>query len=323
MSHPNVRYGAIDFGTNACRLLVAETEGSCPVLIDTYSKTLGFGRDLDQNAEGLISEEAIVRSLSALEECTRRLTFYDVHHVRCVATEACRKAKNASEFVRRAQEQTGLTLEIIPPEEEARLALSGCSDVVNGDFPYGILIDIGGGSTEIVFFESKTLKMIDMLSLPFGILKLRAPVCSWTQKKEIAGTIEKEIAAFAKKNGLIKQIQDKKVQTICASGTMVGLTMLTLNKKRYDRGAIHGMVVEWEQVRPVIRWLWKARRADLLNHPCVGSYRAPFVLGGAAIMQAIIETLGVETVRVSNHGVREGIVRDLIQGAKPQEASWA
>ena len=144
-------YGALDLGTNNCRLLIARpTEGGFTV-VDAFSRIVRLGEGLSQS--GRLSDAAMDRAVGALAVCADKLRRRNVSLARSVATEACRRAANGQEFADRVRRETGVALEIIPPQEEARLAVLGCHKLLEpGDGP-ALIFDIGGGSTELVLVE--------------------------------------------------------------------------------------------------------------------------------------------------------------------------
>ncbi len=140
-------YAAIDLGTNNCRLLIARSSRKNFRVLDTFSRIVRLGEGLSQT--GKLSEEAMRRTLSALKICTSKLKRRGVTKLRCVATEACRRAANGDDFIKRVKQETGLDLEIIDNSEEASLAIMGCAPLLNPDLPEALIFDIGGGSTEV------------------------------------------------------------------------------------------------------------------------------------------------------------------------------
>ena len=117
-------YAALDLGTNNCRLLIARPSANGFTVIDAFSRIVRLGEGLAST--GRISDAAIERTLSALSVCASKLRRRNVTLSRAVATEACRRATNGAEFIARAQAETGIVLDIISAEEEARLAVLGC-----------------------------------------------------------------------------------------------------------------------------------------------------------------------------------------------------
>ncbi|OYX24648.1 MAG: exopolyphosphatase, partial [Rhodobacterales bacterium 32-66-7] len=140
-------YAALDLGTNSCRMLIAQPEGSQFVIIDSLSKSVQLGAGLE--ASGRLSRSSMARTMQALRICEKKIEKHGVKRMRLVATEACRRARNARDFIRQVRRETGLALEIIAPEEEARLAVISCAPLVNHSTEQLLVVDIGGGSTEL------------------------------------------------------------------------------------------------------------------------------------------------------------------------------
>ena len=144
-------YAALDLGTNSCRMLVARPRGSQFDVVDSFSKTVQLGAGLE--ASGRLSRASMGRTIQALRVCQKKIEKHGVTRMRLVATEACRRAKNARDFIREVKRETGLALEIILPEEEARLAVISCAPLVSARTEQLLVVDIGGGSTELVWID--------------------------------------------------------------------------------------------------------------------------------------------------------------------------
>ena len=169
-------YAAIDLGTNKCRLLIArQSSGYSPIadfaatanvfteafqttigknrieVVESFSSTVWLGDGMSQ--DNYLQDFAIERALTALRICAEKLSFYRPYALRVVATAACRNARNADDFRERVASETGLEIEIISAEQEAMLALQGCSSLIDQKEPFALLFDIGGGSTEILWLE--------------------------------------------------------------------------------------------------------------------------------------------------------------------------
>ena len=155
---PAELYAALDLGTNSCRMLIAQPKGNQFHVVDSFSKSVQLGTGLE--ASGLLSRASMSLTVQALRICRKKLEKHKVSRMRLVATEACRRATNASEFIRYVQSETGLKLDIIEPEEEARLAVISCASLVSIKTEQLLVVDIGGGSTELVW--------IDLSNVPRG-----------------------------------------------------------------------------------------------------------------------------------------------------------
>src|SRR5436190_7830609 len=165
-------YGAIDLGTNNCRLLIARPNDSGFTVIDAFSRIVRLGEGLSRS--NALSQDAMDRAVDALSICSDKLRRRNVSLSRSVATEACRRAANGREFVDRVRDETGIVLDIIEPQEEARLAVLGCHKLLEpGDGP-ALIFDIGGGSTELVLIDQVdgAPRIRAWWSAPWGVVSL-------------------------------------------------------------------------------------------------------------------------------------------------------
>ena len=137
-------YAAIDLGTNNCRLLIARPAGENFVVVDAFSRVVRLGEGLAQT--GRLSDTAMDRALGALQICADKLRRRNVHLARSVATEACRRAENGAAFIERVRRETGIALDVISAQEEARLAVLGCHILLEQGEGPAMIFDIGGGS---------------------------------------------------------------------------------------------------------------------------------------------------------------------------------
>jgi len=138
-------YGALDLGTNNCRLLMARPSKDGFRVVDAFSRIVRLGEGLGVTQH--LSEAAILRTIEALKICRSKMDHRGVTRARLIATEACRAAKNSEAFIARVENETGLRLEIIDRETEAVLAASGCAALADPAAESVVLFDIGGGST--------------------------------------------------------------------------------------------------------------------------------------------------------------------------------
>lgn len=151
-ARPNGVYAALDLGTNNCRLLVARPQHDGFRVVDAFSRIVRLGEGL--SASGRLSDEAMARTLDALKVCASKIRRRGATQVRAVATEACRRARNCEAFLARVRSETGIELEIISQDEEAKLAIYGCAPLIDPEVPDILLFDIGGGSTEVCWLKA-------------------------------------------------------------------------------------------------------------------------------------------------------------------------
>ncbi|MDB5677858.1 MAG: exopolyphosphatase, partial [Sphingomonas bacterium] len=165
-------YAALDLGTNNCRLLIARPQGDGFAVVDAFSRIVRLGEGLASS--GRLSDAAIDRTIAALRVCSDKLRRRNVLVSRSVATEACRQAANGADFIDRAWRETGIRLDIISAEEEARLAVLGCHALIEPGEDPALIFDIGGGSTELVLVDTKPAipRVLDWHSAPWGVVSL-------------------------------------------------------------------------------------------------------------------------------------------------------
>jgi exopolyphosphatase/guanosine-5'-triphosphate,3'-diphosphate pyrophosphatase len=322
---------AIDLGTNSCRLLVARVEGQSFHIIDSFSRVVCLGENV--HTTNRLSEEAIDRTLVALKICKEKIVHNKVTALRAVTTEACRRAVNRDDLIRRARTEMGLHVEIITPEEEARLALSGCAGVLNTRVPYAIAFDIGGGSTEVMWLSIKEprrlhrrrfpiIDVIDCISLPYGVVTLSDQYenQSYDEKiyQEIRETVSSQLRIFSKKNGIDTFAKEQRVQMVGTSGTVTTLAAMSLGLEKYDRKAIDGIFLEAEDAHRISQEIFHMDQSQRAYHPCIGRGRTDMVVMGTAILEGIFDTWSIPKLRVADRGVREGILMELIRNMNPR-----
>ncbi len=311
-------YGALDLGTNNCRLLLATPAFDGFRVIDAFSRITRLGEGLADS--GALSEPAMTRTVAALRYCAQRLAQRGVQHVRAVATEACRRASNCAAFLTRIEAETGLSLEIISAEEEARLALAGCAALLDRNPPCGLVFDIGGGSTELIRVrvcpDTGMPEIEAFLSLPFGVVTL-AEECGPAIHEPCgyAATVDQLIGAlhdFDRDGSLGRLAAAAEVQMLGTSGTVTTLAGVHLNLARYSRPAVDGLLMDFNAVATVSRRLLSATAEQRAAHPCIGRERADLVVAGCAILEAICRVWPAGRLRVADRGVREGVLLSMM-----------
>jgi exopolyphosphatase/guanosine-5'-triphosphate,3'-diphosphate pyrophosphatase len=313
-------FAALDLGTHNCRLLAAAPAGEGFRVVDAFSRIVRLGEGLGRT--GRLSEIAMSRAIEALKVCAARLKKLGVVRQRNVATEACRRAENCGAFIARVHSETGLDLEIISAAEEARLALDGCAPLLEPGCEFAIVFDIGGGSTELMWLsrdEDGEPRIEESVSLPYGVVTLAEsyggeslPLSAY---REIVAKVTKHAAAFEGHHGIRDRIGAGKVRMLGTSGTVTTLAAVHLDLPRYNRAAVDGAYLTFDDVSRLSRSLVGMSAAERAAHPCIGPTRADLVVAGCAILEGICATWPVGRLRVADRGVREGILLDLIRAA--------
>ena len=308
---PHARhYAALDLGTNNCRLLIARPQGGGFQVVDAFSRIVRLGEGLA--ATGRLSDEAIERTIAALRVCADKLKRRDVALARSVATEACRRASNGAEFIQRAYRETGILLDIISAEEEARLAVLGCHALLEPGDGAALVFDIGGGSTELVLVDtlSQVPAILDWHSAPWGVVSLTESVGQAGPETYAAmrARVRESFAAFAAR---LPAVPGRR-RLLGTSGTVTTLASVHLKLTSYDRSAVDGLLMPTAAMREVSRRIAALDMAGRSKVPCIGVERADLVVAGCAILEEILDLWPAEQLGIADRGIREGILRRLM-----------
>ncbi|UWR77965.1 Ppx/GppA family phosphatase [Phaeobacter inhibens] len=330
---PDALYAALDLGTNSCRMLIAQPKGSGFHVVDSFSKSVQLGAGLERT--GRLSRASMARTIQALRICQQKLKRNRVKRMRLVATEACRRAKNARDFIRQVRRETGLTLEIIQPEEEARLAVISCAPLVSTKTDQLLVVDIGGGSTELVWIDISSIprrdrpsaimrlhagfhpaespfpaaKVVDWISVPLGVATLRDQFHDVEDDAArfalMSWFFEENLADFAP----YKDEQTRQgFQIVGTSGTVTTVAASHLGLKRYDRTKVDGLRMTSDQIDKVIRSYLELGPQGRRSDPRIGEDRQALIMSGAAILQALLRCWPTDRLSVADRGLREGLL---------------
>lgn len=309
---------ALDLGTNNCRLLVARPDGEGFRVIDAFSRIVRLGEGLGKT--GALGPQAIDRTIDALRVCASKMRRRRVTRFRAVATEACRQALNGETFLETVARETGLDLEIITSHEEAKLALAGCSPLLDPDIPASLVFDIGGGSTELAWsrFDADGQRRVDATSLPLGVVSLAERYGGDSYTDTVYAAMVKEVAdalmPFEAEFRIGVRAAAGDLQVLGTSGTVTTLAGIRLELPRYVRDRVDGVYLQVDETLDIARSLARMSWRERAAHPCVGRERADLVVAGCAILEAICQTWPVNRMRVADRGVREGILFGLLTG---------
>ncbi|MCU0949174.1 MAG: Ppx/GppA family phosphatase [Porphyrobacter sp.] len=321
-------YAALDLGTNNCRLLIARPSGRDFTVIDAFSRVVKLGEGLATT--GRLSDKAMDRTLGALSICAEKLQRRNVRLARSVATEACRRASNGLEFIERVRRETGIALDIISAEEEARLAVLGCHILLESGHGPAVIFDIGGGSTELVLVEAggegaRVPRILDWQSVPWGVVSLTDTV-GRSEDSEAAriaryGAMRKLVAdsfaPFAARVADAARHDD--IRLLGTSGTVTTLASLYLELPSYDRKAVDGLIVPAGEMREISARLSVMTPYERSTLPCIGQDRAELVVAGCAILETILDLWPARRLGVADRGIREGILRSLMAAERQSE----
>ena len=314
-------------------MLIVRPKGSQFEVVDSFSKSVRLGAGIERS--GKLSRASMERAIQALLVCKAKMEHHGVRRMRLVATEACRRAANAGEFTRLVRSDTGLNLEIIEPQEEARLAVVSCAPLVSDNTSQLLVADIGGGSTELVWIDLSSVTGGDRRSAimrlhdgfkpagsPFG----QANVVDWISVPLGASTlgdqfqdVKDDVGCFAMMSWFFEEnLADfapydrshapEGFQIIGTSGTFTTIAASHLKLKRYDRRKVDGLLMSSNQIDKVIHNYLRLGAAGRRADPSIGRDRQPFIMPGAAILHALLRIWPTDCLSVADRGLREGML---------------
>jgi exopolyphosphatase / guanosine-5'-triphosphate,3'-diphosphate pyrophosphatase len=323
-------YAALDLGTNNCRLLVARPSRRGFKVVDAFSRIIRLGEGVSQT--GRLSEAAIERTLEALQICAGKMRRHRVERAGLIATEACRMASNAPEFLGRVRKETGLAIKVVSREVEAKLAVSGCASLVDSNCDFALIFDIGGGSSELIWLDLTRRQhkwrrnLTDRLdaqncitawtSLPVGVVTLAerfgGKVVNADRFDAMVDHVVELLAPFEAAHGLRHCLNMNNTHLLGTSGTVTTVAGVHMRLPRYDRSRVDGCWLDIGDVRAVTAGLLAASYEERVAEPCIGKERADLVLAGCAILEAMLQTWPCQRLRVADRGLREGILATLM-----------
>ena len=326
-------FAALDLGTNNCRLLIATPSSRGFRIVDAFSRIVRLGEGVDES--GRLSEAAMERAIFALTVCAEKIERRGVTRIRAVATQACRAAANGEAFLDQVARRTGLNLALISPLEEAQLAVAGCLDLLDHDCRAALVLDVGGGSTELSWVDLTgpdldpnprrlaywRLPIRATISLPLGVVTLaerfpEAGVDVAENFRAMIDDVKRRVAAFAGADPFRPIFDAGEAHLVGTSGAIASLAGLHLDLPRYDRSRVDGLWMTRGECEAVAKRLAGMTVAERASQACIGDDRADLVLAGAAILQAVQEVWPCERVRVADRGLREGLVLSLMSSER-------
>ncbi len=299
------KYAAIDIGTNSMRLLLAGIENGKIVKRQKYINTTRIGSSVDKDRK--ISEEGIVRNIHALNKFAQQAKEYGAEKTLAMATSAVRDAKNGSEFIKRAYEESGVDIKIISGEEEASLGYKGVVAGLKNSSSI-VVIDIGGGSTELILGEGSKLK--EAKSLNIGAVRMTErhittnPV-SLSECNKLEEAIKEEVMGGL---GQVSNTINTNYNLIGIGGTITTLASLHQELEPYDPQKVHNYKLTFKKIIHLKEKLLKLKVEEIKKLKGIHPKRADIILAGITILSVVMENLGLEQITVSEYDNLEGLV---------------
>jgi exopolyphosphatase/guanosine-5'-triphosphate,3'-diphosphate pyrophosphatase len=303
------RLATVDLGTNTVRLLVVEAEGRewRPLHQSQRVTRLGEG----QAEAGRLLEAPMRRTVDTVSEFIAAARGLGASEIRVVATSAVREASNRAELLALLRAATGLDASVVSGEEEARLTLQGVAaglPQLGGSF---VLFDIGGGSTELVLGEG---------GRPGAVVSVQLGVVRLAERYGDAGPVDR--ARFALMRGeidgcLAREIPARIIEArlpalVGTAGTVTTLAALDLGLPAYDPSRVQGHTLARGAVERLLDRLGALAVAERARLPCLEPGRADVIIPGIAICLAVMDRLGYGSLVVSDRGLREGILCEIL-----------
>ncbi len=324
-------YAALDLGTNNCRLLIAKPTSHSFRVIDSYSSVVRLGAGL--TATGRLSDESMQAAVEAIKVCSDKMKAKSVKRWRCVATQACRQADNGQEFLTRVKDETGISLEVISPRVEARLAVMGCMNLIDIDKDVALVVDIGGGSTELSWVDVRKIReqgvttkvhrppISAWASLPVGVVTLSEKVPEHEDRTRWYSDMKNVVKDAIQDAGCGTQFSKSFVagqgHMIGTSGTITSLGGIHLKLPYYQRNKVDGSTMPTRAAIEIARDMASKSPEERALEPCIGEDRARLLVAGCAITDVLCELWPTENIRVADRGLREGLLLGLMRRAQP------
>jgi exopolyphosphatase/guanosine-5'-triphosphate,3'-diphosphate pyrophosphatase len=300
------RLASIDIGSNTILLLVAETaeDGKIFPLKDT-ERTTRLGRGLAST--GRLQPESLKKSLEVIDRYLKICRRMKVDQVLMVGTSALREADNASDLCRAVQCRYGLTVQILSGEQEARFCYRAVEKEMGRDSPL-LVMDIGGGSTEII--AGKKGRISDLHSLNLGAVRLteaflRSDPVTEEEFRQMMDHVTRNLPPLV--IGLPKRV-------VGLGGTITTISAVHRGMERIDPSLLHGSALSLEDVRRQVRLYKGMSHTQRLRIPGLPRERADVILAGASILLGAMNLLGFERLIVSCHGLRHGLLYEIADG---------
>lgn len=314
-----MRLATIDLGTNSVRLLVADTAAHGWRVVEEAQRVTRLGEG--QAATGALGPVPMARTAATVTDYVRRAEALGATRVRITGTSAVREAANRAEFVALVASVTGMTLEVLSGEDEARLILLGARSGLPGLGGRFVLFDIGGGSTEFVVAEGDRLERA--LSLRLGVVGLAerhvdggplVPARWAAMRAEVAAALEPAVPGAL---GVVNA-----TRLVGTAGTVTTLAALDLGLAAYDPSRVQGHVLRRDAIERLLARLGGLTLAARAALPGLEPGRADVLIPGIAICLAVMERLGFDALTVSDRSLREGILCEILgaRGAAPDSS---
>jgi exopolyphosphatase/guanosine-5'-triphosphate,3'-diphosphate pyrophosphatase len=314
-----MRIAAIDIGTNSIHMVIAEAQDANGFeVIDREREVVQVGRGSFRSSR--LRPDAIRRTVEALQRYVQLARRHQVDRILCTATAAVREAANGGEFLRLAREVAGITPRVIPAAEEGRLIYLAVTSALELDDTPSLMVDIGGGSMQLVVGNRS--RLIDATSVSVGALRLTEMLKGDDPPSRRDLQRLRRMIRRATKPALAEVLEHHPRQAYGSSGSIHALAHVSHwleHEKPIEM--INGYVLEIDTLRSLAKRLEAMTLAERESLPGIDSMRAEIILPGAMTLLHVLEETNVDGITISDFGVREGLVTDYIRNHAQEIAS--
>jgi exopolyphosphatase / guanosine-5'-triphosphate,3'-diphosphate pyrophosphatase len=308
-----MRLASVDIGTLTCRLLIADLmPGGRLREVRSERRILRLGEGVDQTKQ--LSAAAMDRVVQCLKEWREIINDFQVDAAAVVATSAVRDAANREEFLDRVKREAGFEVELISGKEEARRTMLG----IRSGLPIGVTevlaLDIGGGSTEFILDRPGQKPVVR--SIDIGVVRLCERLLHHDPPTD--GEVQQAREWITKETGAaVAGMGNYQTATfVGTAGTITSLAAMAQKLPTYEPARIHNYQLQLDAIQKLEQTLLSRKKADRTGLPGLEKGREEVIAAGAIIIRTIMETLDLSAVLVSDLGLREGVLIDLVRRAQ-------
>jgi exopolyphosphatase/guanosine-5'-triphosphate,3'-diphosphate pyrophosphatase len=308
------RYASIDIGTQTIRLLIADSDSSgkiIPVYRDRSIIRLGEGM-----AEKVcLQKSPMERAASCIKKFVKLAHQYNAQQILAAATSCVREAQNGKDFLEAVYRETGVVVRLLSGHEEAGLSLRGVQSVFHDNYGRSLIVDIGGGSTELILTHGTTVEVME--SLPLGVVHLSEKYFhnDPPSPKELSDLTNDITFALTTNCNTYNNMHIKGINNlrlIGTAGTVTTLAAMNLKMTEYDIEKINGCLLTQGELEHIYDTIILISSNIRINYPGLEPGREVVIIAGTKILLSIMDLFGLRDITVSDAGLLEGILLEAI-----------
>ena len=308
------RFASIDIGTQTIRLLIADSKSPgklIPVYRDRSIIRLGEG----MTANNCLQERPVERALTCINNFISTAHQYEAQKIFAVATSCVREAQNGKDFLEAVYRETGVAVRLLSGDDEAGLSLRGVQSVFQDNQGHSLIIDIGGGSTELILTNGATVELME--SIPLGVVHLSEkyfhndpPLPK--ELSDLTDHINFALSNTCNNNNNVNNRGINNLRLIGTAGTVTTLAAMDLKMTEYDIEKINGCLLTRDKLEHIYDTITLISSNIRINYPGLEPGREVVIISGTRIILSIMDLFGLWEISVSDAGLLEGILLEAI-----------